>query len=73
MLKGQRFYMKTATLGIDSNDGQRVPVVIPKHAIVELVSETFNSRMTDVTWEGQPRMMFVEDLRDHGKEVTDFR
>ena len=44
MLKGQRFYMKTDTLGIHSSNGPRVLVVIPKHAIVEILSETFNSR-----------------------------
>ena len=74
MPTGQRFYIKTDTLGIHSSNGQRVLVVIPKHAIVEILSETFNSsRMIDVTWEGQPRMMFVEDLREHGKEIADFK
>ena len=74
MLKGQRFYIKTDTLGIHSSNGPRVLVVIPKHAIVEILSETFNSsRMIDVTWEGKPRMMFMEDLREHGKEIADFK
>ena len=72
-MKGRSFRLKTPTLGIlsiDSN-GHRIPVTLPLHAVVTVEAEPLDgNRLVDVLWEGKTIMMFTQDLRERGEEIT---
>ena len=64
MLTGDKFRVVKPLLGIMSNDGHRIPVLLPKDAIVEIVTGLVNhERMVDVRWEEAIVMLFAEDVR----------
>ncbi len=64
MLTGDKFRVVKPLLGIMSNDGNRIPVMLPKGAILEIVTGLVNhERMVDVRWETNIVMLFVEDVR----------
>jgi hypothetical protein len=58
------YRMNAATLGIVSIDGQHIPVIVPKDALVQLSASPVDpDRLLDVVWEGKTVMMFTTDLR----------
>jgi hypothetical protein len=64
------YRMNAATLGIVSIDGQHIPVIVPKYAVVQLsTSPVDQNRLLDVVWEGKTVMMFTTDLRQ--SELTE--
>jgi hypothetical protein len=65
-----RYRMNAATLGIVSIDGQHIPVIVPKYAVVQLSTSPMDqNRLLDVVWEGKTLMMFTTDLRQ--SELTE--
>ena len=67
---GQRFRMKTPTLAIMTQDGAKIPVMIPKGAEVEVLDGPLNgNRLVDVRWEGKTVMVFTNDIRDRGERL----
>jgi hypothetical protein len=67
---GQRFRMKTPTLAIMTQDGAKIPVMIPKGAEVEVLDGPLNgNRLVDVRWEDKTVMVFTNDVRDRGERV----
>jgi len=53
LVEGKHLGLKTETLGILSTDRRRTPAMVPQNAIIEVVSDHFNSsRMADVIREG---------------------
>jgi hypothetical protein len=70
-MRGQHFRIKTPTLGILSQDGDRIPVTIPQGATVEVVDGPLDEKqLVDVKWEGKILMMFTIDLRKRGARLT---
>lgn len=71
MSKGDKFKIVIPTLGIMSEDGHRIPITVPKNAVVEVVSGLVNhERMVDVEWEDHIVMMFAQDIRERTETVT---
>lgn len=67
---GERYRLKTPTLAIMANDGDRIAVTIPIHGEVEVVDGPMNGdRVVDVLWEGKTVMMFTTDLRELGERL----
>jgi hypothetical protein len=66
MLAGRRFSLKIPTLAVDS---QRVAVMMPVGAVVNVVSESIDGKMAHVAWNGQPLAMFTIDLSERGREI----
>ncbi len=68
---GKRFRLSASTLGILSENGERIAVKVLKDAIVEVTSgpRPDDQRMVDVVWEGKTLTMFAQDIRDRGEEV----
>ena len=71
MFTGKRFRLSTSTLGILSENGERIAVQILKDAVVEVTSgpRPDDERMVDVVWKGKTLTMFAQDIRDRGEEV----
>ena len=64
MLRGDKFRAMKPMLGIMSNGGHRIPVILPRDAILEIVTCLVNhERMVDVRWEETIVMVFAEDVR----------
>ena len=64
MLRGDKFRAMKPLLGIMSNDGHRIPVMLPRDAILEIVTGLVDhERVVDVRWEGTILMLFAEDVR----------
>jgi len=67
---GERFRMKTPTLAIMTQDGAKIPVMVPKGAEVEVLDGPLNgNRLVDVRWEGKTVMVFTNDIRDRGERL----
>ena len=67
---GQRFRMRTPTLAIMTQDGAKIPIIIPKGAEVEVIDGPLNgNRLVDVRWEDKTVMVFTNDVRDRGERV----
>lgn len=70
MVKGKRFRLTSATLGIEAVDGQHRPITLPSDAIVELVSApTDGDRLVEILWNKRPLLIFTQDIRSRGEEV----
>lgn len=65
----QAYRIKTPTLGILSQHGERLPVTIPINAVVRVVQEHDGDRFVDVDWGGQVLTMFMIDLKERGEAV----
>lgn len=64
MLTGDKFVVVKQLIGIMSNDGHRLPVILPRDAILEIVTGlTDHERMVDIRWNGTIVMVFAEDVR----------
>ena len=75
MLTGKRFRLKTATVGIEKVDDERVAVLVPADIIIEVTGgpRPSDMRMVDVLWEGKALVMFLEDVQNRGEDVTEQR
>ena len=63
--------MKTPTLAILDQDGNKLPLSLPQGAEVEVPTGPVNeNQIIDVVWEGKALMMFAWDLRDRGELVN---
>ncbi len=70
LMVGQRYRMKTPTLAILVQGGERVPMTIPSSGIVRVLRQNhFDIHQVDVEWEGKVMLMFAVDLRDRGELV----
>lgn len=69
-MPGECYRLKTPTLAIMVQEGQRIPVTIPLGGVVKLVDGPLNGeRLVDVEWEAKPLLMFSVDPRDRGEIV----
>ena len=69
-MQGKSFRLKSATLGITSEQGERIPVTIPSGAVIKVVRDPHDgNRLLDVVWDGKPVMMFTQDVRERGEQV----
>jgi tricorn protease-like protein len=67
---GERFRMKNPTLAIMTQDGAKIPVMIPKGGEVEVFDGPLNgNRLVDVRWDGKTVMVFTNDVRDRGERL----
>ncbi len=65
---GQQFRMRTPTFAIMTQDGAKIPVIIPKGAEVQVIDGPLNgNRLVDVRWDGKTVMVFTNDIRDRGE------
>lgn len=70
MSAGEKFRVVTPVLSIMSSDGYRIPVMVPKNAIIEVVTGLLNhERMVDMRWDGHVVMMFAQDVRERCEQV----
>lgn len=71
MSSGDRFRIVTPTLAVASEAGQRVIVTVPKDAIIRVLSGPLqDERMVDVQWQGRRLLMFAQDLRERGRDIS---
>jgi hypothetical protein len=70
-MQGNLYRLKTPTLGVVSEDGQRKPFVVPVGAVVTVISGPLdNDPFVDIVWEGKTVMMFTRDIRERGEAVA---
>jgi hypothetical protein len=68
MLAGRRFILKIPTIAVDS---RRVAVMMPIGAVLDVLSESVDGKMTQVIWDGRPVAMFTIDLEERGREIAE--
>jgi len=68
MLAGRRFILKIPTIAVDS---QRVAIIVPNGALLDVLSESVDRKMAQVVWDGRPFAMFAIDLAERGQEIVD--
>jgi hypothetical protein len=67
---GETCKLQAEVLGIGLDGKPRATVMIPKGAIVSIVSEPLDgARLVDVAWNGKVLMVFAQDLRDRAMRV----
>jgi hypothetical protein len=70
-MRAQTYRLKSCTLAILDQKGQKIPLTIPTGSTVEVAEEEINgNRLVDVTWEGKKVKMFTTDLRERGEAVN---
>jgi hypothetical protein len=53
-----------------TQDGAKIPVMIPKGGEVEVLVGPLNgNRLVDVRWEGKTVMVFTNNVRDRGERL----
>jgi hypothetical protein len=61
----ETYRLNQAILSICSEEGRRIPVVVPSGATVTLPDGPLDGlRLVDVLWEGKQVMLFTVDLRE---------
>ena len=68
MLAGRRFILKIPTIAVDS---RRVAVMMPIGAVLDVLSESVDGKMTQAIWDGRPVAMFTIDLEERGREIAE--
>jgi len=68
MLAGRRFILKIPTIAVDS---RRVAVMMPIGAVLDVLSESVDGKMTQVIWDGRPVAMFTIDLEERGRQIAE--
>jgi hypothetical protein len=63
------YRLQTSTLGITTDNGKRVAITLPAHALLEVVSEVAADGTVDVLWNARRISMFVIDLRQRAQSV----
>jgi hypothetical protein len=62
------YQLDTPTLAILSlPNGERIPVTVPRGALVMVIDGTLSGKRTVAEWNGQKIMMFTDDLLDRGR------
>ena len=70
LVKGGRFWLTTPTLGIQSVEGQHVPITLNANAIVEIISHPIDGNpLVEIKSDGKILLMFKQDLEGRGQEV----
>jgi hypothetical protein len=70
-MHGTSYRLTAETVGIVSENQQRLTVLIPYGAVVTAINGLVNSsRMVDVMWDGKTIAIFTEDLRARGELVA---
>jgi len=71
MNKNRRYRIRTSTIAIWCFDGVRKTVTVPADATVT-ISESLRDgdRLIDVVWNGESYLMFTQDLRERGEELS---
>ena len=57
MLTGKTFKLDRPTMAFITDNGRQHSIIVPKGAIVEVVTHARN--MTDILWDGQALTMFM--------------
>ena len=72
MLTGRRFKLREPVIATArGNDGERVAVIIPPLAVVEIISATASGlRILDVLWDEKVFAMFASDIAERGDELS---
>ena len=66
------YRITSPTISLYLEGDRHVAHTLPKGALVEIESETFNgNRLVEVLFEGNVVMMFTQDLRSRGTKVVD--
>ena len=69
--KGKQFRLTTHTLAIQSIDGQHLPVTLGSNTVVELTREPIaGNPLLDITANGKPLLIFMQDILTRGEELT---
>ena len=69
-MNAQRYRAPTLAI-LTAADGKRIPVTVPKNAIVTVKAGPLDgTRLVDVEWDGEMLMMFTVDLRERGAPVN---
>ena len=70
-MPGNSYRLTTPTFGIVAEDGQRIPVTIPRGSVITLVDgPPDGDRLIDVTWEDKTVTMFTQDVRNRGERIV---
>ena len=69
-MPGQRYRLKTPTLAILEQDGQKLPLTVPMNATVCVLDGLpVGTQLVNVEWEAKRVLMFTIDLRDRGELI----
>ena len=69
-MRGQRYRIKKPTLAIHTQDGQNIPLTVPRGAEVEIIDGPLDGdRLVDVYWKDKKVMMFTSDIRERGERL----
>ena len=63
MQVSKRYRLREKILAI-CDDGQQVVAYIPVHSVVDVQDTTTSDRFLNVTWNGRPYKVFVQDLEN---------
>ena len=67
---GECYSLDSPTLGIVTlEDQHKVPLTIPRDAIVKVIGEINTDGFVDVLWDGQAVVIFTQDLLARGVRV----
>ena len=71
MFSGKQYKLRQDTLGIESDNGERVAVNVPAGDIIEVLSgpRPDDQRMVDVLWGEHTLVMFTDDILRRGDEI----
>jgi hypothetical protein len=70
MQRGRQYRLKTATMGLASNDDHPIAVTIPANAIVTFAGPSRDdSRLVDVQWQEKTFALFALDMMERGEAV----
>jgi len=65
-----RYRITSPTLALFEQDGRHVAQTVPTGAIVTVDGNGFDGdKLVSVTWDGEPVMMFTQDLRSRSELV----
>ena len=74
MRSGQRFLLKTPTVGVEKTADTEVAVRIPAGATIEITATpTPIDPMVNVQWEDRALLMFQQDVQARGEAVSNGR
>ena len=72
MRKHRSYRIKTPTMAISAQDGTRATFMVPVNAIVSISEDPREGdRLIDVIWNGEPFLMFTQDLRQRCEPVDE--
>jgi hypothetical protein len=63
------YKLRTATIGVENDNGKRVALTVPEDAVLEIISEYLADGMVDVLWNDRRISMFAVDIEERGEPV----